>query len=74
LNVIIAVEDGHAYSLSEDNWLEYLEMRAAGGTAGLYKYSIGIGSFGADVTHLERDAAFRMAAAVRVALASDKAA
>lgn len=71
---VIVSEEGEAFSLSEEDYLEFLEMRAAGGTAELADYAVGIGDFGHDLTGLDRTRAFQLAAALRVDAAQTKAA
>lgn len=71
---LIVTEEGEAFSLSEEDYVEFLEMRAAGGTAGLYKYGVGIGDYACDVTNLDRTQAFALAAAERAKVARSEAA
>lgn len=70
----IVGEGGDAFSLHEEDLLAFLEMRAAGGTACISKYGVGIGPFAFDLTALDRTTAFQLAAQVRVKLAQDEAA
>ncbi len=63
----IVVENGEAFFISDESWLDFLEMRAAGRGLDLHRYGTYIGEVRMDVTKITPDQAMKMSNAIRMA-------
>lgn len=62
---LVIVEAGEAYSVAEESFLEFLDMKAAGGDRGLDRYGVSIGDSAGDVTGITANQALALAEKIR---------
>ena len=65
--VHIVVENGEAFFISDESWLDFLEMRAEGLSLDLHRYGTYIGDVMEDVTSLTSAQAAKHAKIIRTA-------
>lgn len=70
---VLAAENGRAYALTDDEWIDYLATRARGAHISLEEVGIGVGDFVADVTALTPTTAAGLLADAKGALLRDAA-
>ena len=63
----IVVENGEAFFISDESWLDFLEMRAQGLSLDLHRYGTFIGDVMEDVTTMSSGQAAKHAAIIRAA-------
>lgn len=68
--VHIVVENGEAFFISDESWLDFLEMRAEGRSLDLHRYGTYIGDVMEDVTSLSSAQAAKYAKFIRTAQAN----
>ena len=65
--VHIVVENGEAFFISDESWLDFLEMRAEGLSLDLHRYGTYIGDVMEDVTTMTSAQAAKNAKIIRTA-------
>lgn len=66
----IVVENGEAFFISDELWLDFLEMRAEGRSLDLHRYGTYIGDVMEDVTEMTSSQAAKHASIIRKAQAN----
>lgn len=66
----IVVENGEAFFISDESWLDFLEMRAEGRALAIHRYGTYIGDVMEDVTEMTSSQAAKHANIIRKAQAA----